>query len=523
MNIMRMMAPIIIILAITGCQQSKITNPQQRPNILFIMADDHAVRALSCYDGSINQTPNIDRIARNGVLFKNSFVTNSICGPSRAVMLTGKHSHVNGHVDNKVRFDSAQQTFPKLLRQSGYQTALIGKWHLKSDPTGFDYWNILPGQGQYYNPDFIEMGNRKRVEGYVTDLTTDAALEWLGSRDQSKPFCLLLHHKAPHRNWQPDTAYLEAFADRSYPVPANFFDEYEGRMAAQQQRLSIRTEDMDLRYDLKIEADSLPSRFPNYEHKKRMNSEQKAAWDRHYGTIVEDFIEDTPTGEDMSLYKYQRYMRDYLACIQSVDDNIGRVLDYLEANGLAESTLVVYTSDQGFYTGEHGWFDKRFIYEQSLRTPLVMDLPKGYSQKGEISEMVQNIDYAATFLDMAGVDIPSDIQGRSMVPLLMGSDTADWRSSIYYHYYEYPNEHGVKRHYGIRTERYKLVHFYKDIDQWELYDLKSDPHEMKNIYQSENTELIADLKNQLYGLQVKYHDENPEADSLLMKHQSDKK
>lgn len=511
-----MVVGVLVVWLLVGFKIKK--EPQQsRPNIVFIMADDHALRAISCYDGSINKTPNIDRIARDGVLFKNSFVTNSICGPSRAVMLTGKHSHVNGQVNNKTVFDNTQQTFPKLLQQSGYETALIGKWHLKSDPTGFDYWNILPGQGQYYNPDFIEMGERKQVEGYVTDLTTDFALDWLENRDREKPFCLLLHHKAPHRNWQPDTAYLEPFAKKSYPVPDNFFDQYEGRTAAAEQELSIHADDMDLMFDLKITSDRANSRFPKYDHTKRMNRHQKMAWERHFDPIVHDFSINPPKEEELSLYKYQRYMRDYLACIQSVDDNIGRVLDYLEANGLADNTLVVYTSDQGFYTGEHGWFDKRFMYEESMRTPLVMNLPKGYSRTGDIDELVQNIDYAPTFLEMAGVDIPDDIQGKSMATLLKGADEGDWRSSLYYHYYEYPNEHSVKRHYGIRTDRYKLIHFYNDIDKWELYDLDQDPKEMENIYNDpDNRELIAGLKYQLLQLQRIYKDENPQEDSLLV-------
>ncbi|MDP4680216.1 MAG: sulfatase [Cyclobacteriaceae bacterium] len=496
----------ILAVASTSPKEQK-EETRERPNILFIMTDDHAVRAISCYDGSINQTPNLDRIAKEGVIFKNSFVSNSICAPSRAVMLTGKHSHFNGQIDNSVAFDGSQQTFPKLLQQAGYQTALVGKWHLRSDPTGFDYWNILPGQGQYYNPDFIEMGEQKRIEGYATTVTTDLGLNWLDGRDMTKPFCLLLHHKAPHRTWQPDTSYLDDFANKNFPVPDNFFDKFEGRQAAAEQKLSIRTGDMDLSYDLKIEADEAKSRFPNYQHKVRMNEAQKAAWKKHYDPIIQDYIDKMPEGDELDLYKYQRYMRDYIACIQSVDDNVGRVLDYLEENGLSENTLVVYTSDQGFYTGEHGWFDKRFIYEQSLRTPLLMKAPKGYNKKGEINELVQNIDYAATFLDIAGVAIPEDMQGISLKPLLQETTEVDLRESIYYHYYEFPNEHAVKRHVGIRTDRYKLIHFYNDIDDWELYDLQTDSDEMNNIYEDDsNATLISDLKVQLAVLQNKYQD-----------------
>ncbi len=499
---------LLLLSSLFSCQTTKKQDAEKtRPNILFIMTDDHAVRALSCYDGNINQTPNLDRIANDGVIFRNSFVSNSICAPSRAVLLTGKHSHLNGQIDNGVTFDGTQMTFPKVLQKAGYQTALVGKWHLRSDPTGFDYWNILPGQGQYHNPDFIEMGNQKRIEGYATTVTTDIALKWLDKRDEEKPFCLLLHHKAPHRTWQPDTSYLKEFADKEYPVPANFFDTFEGREAMAVQKLSIRTEDMDLSYDLKMESEKIPSRFPNYKHKTRMNDAQKEAWDAHYDPVIEDFLKKNPQGNELDLWKYQRYMRDYLACIQSVDDNVGRVLDYLKGNGLEENTLVVYTSDQGFYTGEHGWFDKRFMYEQSLRTPLMMKLPKSWEQKGNVMELVQNIDYAPTFLDLAGVEIPADMQGESLLPLLRKEDNPKWRDAIYYHYYEYPNEHAVVRHYGVRTDRYKLIHFYNDIDVWELYDLENDPDEMNNIYNvPENTDLIIELKEQLASLQEQYQD-----------------
>jgi len=477
------------------------------PNIIFIMTDDHAVRALSCYDGSINQTPNMDRIANEGVIFKNSFVSNSICGPSRATMLTGKHSHINGKINNSIVFDSSQQTFPKLLQKAGYQTAVIGKWHLKSEPTGFDYWNVLPGQGQYYNPDFIEMGEKKRVEGYVTTLTTDFGLDWLDKRDKTKPFCLLIHHKAPHRTWQPDTAYLDDFANKTFPVPDNFFDSYQGRRAAKEQKQSIRTGDMDLKYDLKIDTEKAESRFPEHKHTGRMNDAQKTAWKNHYDPIIQDYIDKNPEGDELDLYKYQRYMRDYLACIQSVDDNIGRVLDYLDEEELSDNTLVVYTSDQGFYTGEHGWFDKRYIYEQSLKTPLLMKTPIGYKRKGEVKELVQNIDYAATILDMAGLPVAEDIQGKSLKSLLEADEETELRDAIYYHYYEFPNEHAVKRHYGIRTKQYKLIHFYNDIDEWELFDLQNDPNEMNNIYNKDsNTNLIAELKTKLAGLQEKYRD-----------------
>ncbi len=482
--------------------------PMQRPNILFIMSDDHGYQAISAYNKELINTPNLDRIADEGVIFSNSFVGNSICAPSRATMLTGKHTHKNGQIDNKVTFDGSQVTFPKLLKAAGYQTALIGKWHLRSDPTGFDYWNIVPGQGQYYNPDFIEMGEKKQFEGYVTTLTTDFAFNWLDKRDKEKPFCLLLHHKAPHRTWQPDTLYLDEFKDRVFPVPENFFDNYEGRQAAAEQHLSIRASDMDVNYDLKMEDDRIKGRFGKVQHTRRMNEKQRERWNAHYQPITKDFLERNLEGDDLYLWKYQRYMRDYLACIRSVDENVGRVLDYLEENGLADNTLVVYTSDQGFYLGEHGWFDKRFMYEESFRTPLLMRLPKGYNCKGEISELVQNIDYAPTFLDFAGVEIPSEIQGKSLKPILIDDKNTEWRDAIYYHYYEFPNEHAVKKHYGVRTKRYKLIHFYNDIDVWELYDLEKDRAEMHNVFgKPEYAEVQKKLETRLTELRVEYDDD----------------
>ena len=489
-----------------GCSQKE--KVAERPNILFIMTDDHSYQTLSAYSNQLIETPNLDRIANDGVIFSNSFVGNSICAPSRATMLTGKHTHKNGQINNMVTFDGSQMTFPKLLQNAGYQTALVGKWHLKSDPTGFDYWNVLPGQGEYYNPDFIEMGEKKRFEGYCTTITTDFALNWLNKRDTEKPFCLLLHHKAPHRTWQPDTIHFAEFKDKTYPVPGNFFDNYEGRRAAAEQKLSIRAIDMDVQYDLKMEDENglIWSRFPKFQHTVRMNENQKEAWEKHYKPITKDFIEKKLEGDELHLWKYQRYMRDYLACIRSVDENVGRVLDYLKENGLDKNTLVVYTSDQGFYMGEHGWFDKRFMYEQSFKTPLLIRAPEGYNVKGEISELVQNIDYAPTFLDFAGIEIPEEMQGVSIKPLLK-EQQKEWRDALYYHYYEFPNEHAVKRHYGVRTDRYKLIHFYNDIDEWELYDLQNDPEEMNNIYNDPaNKELIASLKVRLKELQVKYDD-----------------
>jgi len=498
-------------LIIAGCapKSSKETKPEQ-PNIIFIMTDDHSYQTISSYDDRFIQTPGLDRIASEGVTFTNSFVANSICAPSRAVMLTGKHSHANGQRDNADTFDGSQQTFPKLLQQAGYQTALIGKWHLKSNPTGFDYWNILPGQGSYYNPDFIDSTGQKRYDGYVTDVITDFSTDWLDKRDKDKPFCLLVHHKAVHRVWMPPTKYLNEFKDQQFPLPDNFYDQYEGRIAAASQEMSI-IKDMDVVYDLKMldkEGDVKSPYRGYYEHGayQRMNDEQRAAWDALYNPIIEDFKARKLSGKELAKWKYNRYIQDYLACVKSLDDNVARLLKYLDDNGLAENTLVVYTSDQGFYMGEHGWFDKRFMYEESFRTPLLMRFPKAYAAHGNIDGLVQNIDYAPTFLELAGVEVPEDIQGESLVSLAEGKAT-DWRDGLYYHYYEYPAEHAVKRHYGIRTDRYKLIHFYNDIDAWELYDLQNDPTEMNNLYeQAEYHELADSLKNELVKLQEQYQD-----------------
>ena len=515
MNKIKLLGISGLLLVLAGCKSDKLQeDSMEKPNIVFIMTDDHAVQALSCYDGRYNQTPNIDRIAGEGVIFTNSFVTNSICAPSRATMLTGKFTHVNGQVDNRVRFDSSQWTFPKALQHDGYQTALVGKWHLKSQPTGFDYWNVLPGQGDYYNPNFIGKDGAKKEEGYVSDIITDKALRWLKNRKTESPFCLLVHHKAPHRTWMPDTTDLYLFDGVEFPVPDTYFDSYENRQAAREQKMSI-IEDMDVVYDLKMldaEEEIITKYRKSFQRQyDRMNQFQKEAWDKKYNTLIKDFKSKAYSGKELALWKYQRYMEDYLACINSVDRNVGRLLDYLDENNLAENTIVVYTSDQGFYLGEHGWFDKRFMYEESFRTPLLMRLPdhlKGGSD--HVDQLVQNIDYAPTFLDYAGVTPPPEVQGESLRKLIAGTGKGDqWREALYYHYYEFPNEHMVKRHYGIRTNNYKLIHFYNDIDVWELYDLKKDPSEMNNLYGKEEYNAITEsLKEQLSTLQEKYQDTN---------------
>ena len=493
--------------SLTSCQKKE----QKQYNIVYIMTDDHTAQMMSCYGSRFVETPNLDRIANDGVIFTNSFVANSLSGPSRACMLTGKHSHANGFTDNTTCvFDGSQQTVPKLMRQAGYQTALIGKWHLVSLPTGFDHWEIVPEQGDYYNPDFINMENDTiRKEGYITNLITDMSIDWMeNQRDKEKPFCLFIHHKAIHRNWLPELKYLSLYEDKTFPLPDNFYDDYEGRPAAAAQEMNI-LKDMDIIYDNKMDrADKetpLKERYESYVG--RLSPEDRKVYDAFYAPIIEDFYKKNPQGKELAEWKYQRYMRDYSKVVKSLDDNVGRVLDYLKEKGLLDNTLVVYTSDQGFYMGEHGWFDKRFMYEESMHTPLIMHLPKDFKAKGEIPQMVQNIDYAPTFLDLAGAPIPEDIQGVSLLPLLKGEKPADWRKSLYYHFYEFPAEHMVKRHYGVRTERYKLIHFYNDIDEWELYDLQEDPTEMHNLYGKPGYEKITeDLRTELVKLQTQYHD-----------------
>lgn len=506
--------PLAGVTALASCTGKTAKREESKPlNIVYIMTDDHTRQMMSCYDRRHMETPNLDRIADNGVIFENAFVANSISGPSRACLLTGKHSHKNGKLDNFTVFDGNQQTVQELLQQAGYQTAMIGKWHLDSRPTHFDHWEILPGQGEYYNPDFITPEGKKQYEGYVTNITTDLALEWLErGRDRSKPFCLFLHHKAVHRIWMGDTCDLQRYEDKTFELPDNFFDDYEGRPAAAAQQMSItNAHDMDIVYDLKMQREGVKTRLSDsFVHGAyaRLNPQQRAAWDALYQPVINDFYRDNPQGRELAVWKYQRYMRDYAKTVTSLDRNVGRVLDYLQANDMLENSVIIYTSDQGFYMGEHGWFDKRFMYEESFSTPLVMLLPSRFKRRGTIHEMVQNIDFAPTMLDLAGAEIPSDIQGISMLPLLREDHSPqEWRPSLYYHYYEYPGEHAVKRHYGVRTGRYKLIHFYHDIDVWELYDLQNDPHEMRNLYGMSGYEQVTqDLKNELKRLQEQYDD-----------------
>ncbi len=520
---------ILGMIALSACESKKSEQSEvrSRPNIIFIMSDDHAYQAISAYGSNLIKTPNIDRLASQGMRFDQAFVTNSLCAPSRAVILTGKFSHLNGLRDNRQQFDSTQQTFPKILQAAGYQTAMFGKWHLKTQPTGFDDWEVLPGQGDYYNPDFLTPNGKITKQGYVTDIITNLALNWLAKIDTTKPFLLMYQHKAPHREWMPAQNHLTDTKQSPIPEPATLFDDYSGRGKAAHEAEMRISQNMGLSNDTKIRPEVLEKMglkdkefmkwyVTAYEHNyNQMNDEEKKNWDTAYGPINDQFEKDPPTGDSLTRWKYQRFMQDYLATIESVDDNVGRLLDYLDKTGLAKNTIVVYTSDQGFYLGEHGWFDKRFMYEESFRTPLLVRWP-GKIQPGSVNnDLVQNLDFAETFLDAAGATIPVDMQGQSIVPLFSGNDN-NWRDALYYHYYEYPGIHAVKRHYGIRTKQYKLIHFYYDIDEWELYDLKKDPHEMKNVIDdAEYSQVKDELMQKLTGLRVKYQDSDSLTQAIL--------
>jgi arylsulfatase A-like enzyme len=453
-----------------GVLTPPLWSAEKRPNVLYIMADDHAAHAISAYGSKINQTPNIDRIAKGGMRFANCFATNSICTPSRAAILTGKYAHLNG-VPVFNRFDGSQPTLAKYLHAAGYHTGMIGKWHLGSEPTGFDYWNILPGQGVYHNPVFLTPEGRKKHTGYCTDLIGDFALAFLDGRPKDKPFFLMCHHKAPHRPWQPDEKHRQQWENVQVPEPDTFDDDYVSRSDA--------AREATMRIDRDLNATDLKQKPP-----------------------------EGLAGRELKKWKYQRYMRDYLACVASVDDNVGRVLDYLDKHSLTENTIVIYTSDQGFFLGDHDWFDKRFMYEESLRMPFLVRWP-GTVKPGTVNEaMILNVDFAPTLLDAAGLQTPADMQGRSFLPLLKGEHPKDWRTSMYYRYYHYPMHHRVQPHYGVRTERYKLIYFNK-IDQWELFDLQKDPRELRNVYNDPaNAKTVETLKAEMYRLKKDLKDEN---------------
>lgn len=489
---------VFLVSSVLGLAQGTPKLPS-KPNIVFIFSDDHTQAAISAYGDSrkLINTPNIDRLAKEGMLFERCLVTNSICGPSRATVLTGKYSHLNGFYNNDevTPFDGAQQTFPKLLQKVGYQTALIGKWHLISDPTGFDHWEILPNQGQYYNPPMIRDGKKVTYDGYVTDIIADLSLTWLKDRDKSKPFLLMCQNKAPHSPWQPALKNLNWDNDRKYDEPETLFDDYgNGRGKAWNDTgMKIATVFNEDHSKLNTPADLTP--------------EQEKVWSAYYAPRNEAFLKANLTGEDLVKWRYQRYMHDYLGCVLSVDESVGKILDYLDKEGLAENTIVIYSSDQGFFLGEHGWFDKRWILEQSLTTPLLVRWPGVVKPGSKNDQMVSLLDVAETMVAVAGLPQPADMQGQSLVPLLCGEKPADWRQSFYYHYYEYPRWHRVRPHYGVVTDRYKLVHYYMpDLDEWELYDLKVNPQETKNFIndpayaktvvelQAELTKLESELK-----------------------------
>ncbi len=484
-------------------------DPPRRPNIIVIFADDHAWQAISAYGDArkLLDTPNIDRLAREGMRFDRCLVPNSICGPSRATLLTGKYSHQNGFYNNsgQNKFDGSQTTFPKLLQKAGYQTAIFGKWHLVSQPTGFDHWHILPGQGVYYNPPMIKNGQRIKHDGYTTDVITDLSLDWLKQRDKDKPFLLMLHQKAPHREWEPALRHLGHDKDRQYPEPDTLFDDYAGRgMAEHRQDMTI--------------AKTMTNRDVKLIPPGQLTAEQRKVWDAYYNPRNEAFRKANLQGKDLVRWKYNRYLHDYLGCIKAVDESVGRVLKYLDDEGLAKDTLIVYSSDQGFYLGEHGWFDKRWIFEESLRTPLLIRWP-GATKAGSVNKnIVSNLDLAETFLEAAGQAIPDEMQGRSLVPLLKGQTPADWRKSFYYHYYEHPAVHSVHRHYGVVTDRYKLVYFYEpDADYWELFDRQKDPKEMRSVYgQPEYTDVQKELHTELSRLrkELKVPDPDPKATEI---------
>jgi arylsulfatase A-like enzyme len=485
-------------------------NEPEKPTIIFIMTDDHATKAISAYGSPYIETPQLDQLAEEGSLFKQAFVTNSICAPSRAVILTGKYSHLNSVRDNETVFDSTQLTFPKIFQENGYQTAIVGKWHLRSQPTGFDYWNVLPGQGLYYNPQFINNGKDTTYEGYVTDIITDKTLEWLKQRDSDKPFMLMMHHKAPHRNWMPALRHLDKFEEGFSKLPETFFDDYAGRDHLKKQTLTI-ADHMSLGYDLKMKCDTCTeapiNQWTSYAHQRSLDlftDEQLKKWEKGYEQEKKEFESFERHGtRDFKEWKLKRYLQDYLRCILSVDESIGRINKFLKENGLDENTLVVYTSDQGFFLGEHGLFDKRYMYEESFSTPMIMKYPEMIPSGSVSDELVMNLDLAPTFLDLANMEIPDEMQGRSLLPIMCSKEKTQWRESIYYHFYE--DAFGVPRHYGVRTDRYKLIRFETDPVSWEMYDLKNDPKEINNLYNDQEYASVQEmLKKEMQDLRKKY-------------------
>ena len=515
----------LAIAGLSACSEP-VEKEQEQPNIIFIMTDDHTTQAMSCYGGNLVQTPNMDRLADEGIRFDNCYATNALSGPSRACILTGMFGHKNGFTDNASQFDGSQVTFPKLLQQNGYTTGVVGKWHLISEPQGFDHWSILTGQeeqGDYYDPEFMENGTAIKEDGYVTDIITDKAIEFIDEVPDGKPFMLMLHHKAPHRNWMPAPRHLGMFNDTVFPEPETLFDDYQGRGdAARGQDMSIACT-LQEEWDFKLlsREEILAGGNRLYDVYTRMPEEVQHKWDSVYAGRIAEYRSGLLQGEELIRWKYQQYMRDYLATLMSVDEGIGRVLDHLEKTGELDNTVIVYTSDQGFFLGEHGWFDKRFMYEECMRMPLVIRYPKMIKAGSTTEAICMNIDFGPTFLDLAGVDVPENMQGRSFKEVLEneGAVPEDWREAAYYHYYEYPAEHSVKRHYGIRTADCKLIHFYNDIDQWEMYDMKADPQEMRNVHDDpEYAEKRAFMHTLLEQVQQEYGDTDPcEKEHVLFK------
>lgn len=493
-----------------GCTREEARVPV-KPNMVLILTDDHAKNAMSIYNDQLISTPNLDRIGEEGVVFENCFVTNSICAPSRAAILTGKYSHMNGLMTNQDTFDTYQTTFISKLQEAGYETILVGKWHLKEKPVGFDHWEVLMGQGEYYNPLFRRAADTIQRMGYSTDVITDTAIEYLEKRDKNKPFCLLYWHKAPHRNWMPDTRHLDLFED-DLPYPETFEDDYSTRSQAVRDQ-DMRIADMYLSMDLKLQPgyydeetgtggapnhDAVADWARLYDH---MDTTQKAAWDAHYDVVNQEFADGSISGDELTKWKYQRYMKDYLRCVVSVDENVGRLLEFLDGEGELDTTLVIYSSDQGFYLGEHGWYDKRFMYEESFGTPLVMRYPPAIDSAQRRDHLVLNIDLGPTMLEYAGVAVPAEMQGSSLRSIIADGEVES-REAVYYHYYQAGGWHTVARHYGVRTDRYKLLHYYdQPYDDWELYDLVADPHEMNNVYDSPDYNAVQEeLKAQLIQL-----------------------
>ena len=493
---------LISFLAVISLTSSDLNEEKKenKPNIIFILSDDHTTNAISAYGGlykDIAPTPNIDKIANEGAILKNVFATNSICGPSRASILTGTYSHINGYYKNYKggKFDNSLWTFPQELQKSGYNTALVGKWHLASEPVGFDYFKYHISRGQqgfYWNPIYNDNGKKIKENGYATNLTTDFALDWLKKRNSDKPFCLLLQYKAPHREWSPDEKYKDLWENEELPYPATFNDDYSTR------ELTAGNTEMTIDYFCREDMKMIP---PDSLSKSEKNKWFSYGFKRDEIVVLDNNI----SNEENKKLKFQIYIKDYLATIKSVDDNIGRVLDYLKDSKLEDNTIIIYASDQGFFIGEHGWFDKRFMYEESIRMPFVIKYPGKIKPQTVNNDIITNIDFAPTILEIAGANSPTSIQGKSFYKNLKSKTTKDWRQSMYYHYYEYPFYHHVQPHYGIRNDRYKLIHFYYDIDVWELYDLKTDPNELNNIISSKNHQkLIKNLKAELYNLKEYY-------------------